>query len=374
MTPHLSLISLFPLLFLLFACGARTGLRVERSDAGSPSSLSSARTLSVSWDHACAIVDGGVLCWGENGLGVLGDGTTTTRTTPTAVPGLDGVVEIASGQTVTCARRSDDTVWCWGAAAGSMTPRVVPGFPPLSSLVAGSSTVCGIARDAPHALYCSGDSYVAGTSCTSDATLGAIGPARFIAGTNDTVGVALGQKHACLFDSAGVTRCFGCTRYSALGSASPDTATPILVPGVARTVRIAAETEATCAADAAGTTRCWGEGSQFGPSITIAPTAPIPVALPHPRDLDVGVTFSCAVTGASDITCLGGLPTFADACRDRVAGPMHFSAANLAELSVGYEMACARDRSGSIWCWGCNGIGEVGDGTMTARAAPVRIL
>ncbi|MGY8716118.1 MAG: hypothetical protein ACKVI6_06730, partial [Candidatus Poseidoniales archaeon] len=36
--------------------------------------------------HTCAILDdGSVSCWGNNGQGQLGDGTTNDRFTPTAI-------------------------------------------------------------------------------------------------------------------------------------------------------------------------------------------------------------------------------------------------------------------------------------------------
>jgi Regulator of chromosome condensation (RCC1) repeat len=36
--------------------------------------------------------------WGSNGFGELGDGTTTRRTSPVAVPGLAGVETVTAGR------------------------------------------------------------------------------------------------------------------------------------------------------------------------------------------------------------------------------------------------------------------------------------
>ena len=48
--------------------------------------------LRCGYKHTCAILpDGAVKCWGDNDYGQLGDGTTTSRATPTVVPGLSSV-------------------------------------------------------------------------------------------------------------------------------------------------------------------------------------------------------------------------------------------------------------------------------------------
>lgn len=60
-------------------------------------------------------MDGSVRCWGYNGSGRLGDGIVTRWLTPTAVPGLGNVVEIAAGSVHTCARLMDGTMRCWGS-------------------------------------------------------------------------------------------------------------------------------------------------------------------------------------------------------------------------------------------------------------------
>ena len=64
---------------------------------------------------SCAVlVDTTATCWGWNGMGALGDGTTVSRWVPTLVSGLTGVNQISPNYYHTCAVLSDTTVKCWG--------------------------------------------------------------------------------------------------------------------------------------------------------------------------------------------------------------------------------------------------------------------
>ena len=91
------------------------------SDQSSPVTinLGSSRTaasVSAGIYHTCAVLDdGSIKCWGLNNEGQLGDGSTTTRTTPVSV-NLDAgkiAFAVAAGMHHTCAI-VDNHVECWG--------------------------------------------------------------------------------------------------------------------------------------------------------------------------------------------------------------------------------------------------------------------
>jgi hypothetical protein len=117
------------------------GTTMGRSTPVTVTGLSGMATALEAGDrHTCALLeDGRVQCWGHNGLGQLGDGTTMHRSTPTTVTGLSGMATaLEAGGAHTCALLADGRVQCWGrnddgqlgdGTAWRTTPVTVVGIP-----------------------------------------------------------------------------------------------------------------------------------------------------------------------------------------------------------------------------------------------------
>jgi len=71
-------------------------------------------TISAGASHTCTVVTGGVQCWGTNGYGQLGNGSTTDSWSPAQVLTLTSdVSDVAAGDSHTCAI-VNGAVQCWG--------------------------------------------------------------------------------------------------------------------------------------------------------------------------------------------------------------------------------------------------------------------
>ena len=69
--------------------------------------------VSAGWWYTLAVKsDGSLWAWGRNGAGQLGDGTGTSRSTPTKI--MDGVVQVSASEKHTLAVKSDGSLWVWG--------------------------------------------------------------------------------------------------------------------------------------------------------------------------------------------------------------------------------------------------------------------
>ena len=98
-----------------YANGRNRAVQVLKR-AGVP--LTGVSDISSGGSHTCALINGGVWCWGKNDNGQLGDGTTTNRLYPVQVILTDGTpvtnaTAISGGAAHTCAIANAKMV-CWG--------------------------------------------------------------------------------------------------------------------------------------------------------------------------------------------------------------------------------------------------------------------
>jgi hypothetical protein len=98
-------------------------------------------SISAGEHHTCVVsaTSGNVLCWGDNGRGQLGNGT--TEAARVSAVALSGVTALAASGDATCARagtKADAVFYCWGTDGSfhSVNPVQVNPEAPLPALVA----------------------------------------------------------------------------------------------------------------------------------------------------------------------------------------------------------------------------------------------
>lgn len=97
------------------------------------------------------------------------------------------------------------------------------------------------------------------------------------------------------------------------------------------------------------------------------------------KSVVLGAAHTCALLGTGEAACfgantrgqLGATPALDAASGLRLARPA--LPIGVRQLVNGANHTCALDASGAVFCWGANDAGQVGDGTIADRAAPVQV-
>lgn len=141
------------------------GTTTKRLTPG-PNALTGATSLATGVDHTCAVRQGSGLCWGGNYNGQLGIGSTSSNptTTPRVVGGLVNAATITAGGQHTCALKRDGLMACWGGNGsgqlgnGTTTNRLTAypvAFSGARGISAGRYHTCAMKQDL--SVYCWGD-------------------------------------------------------------------------------------------------------------------------------------------------------------------------------------------------------------------------
>jgi hypothetical protein len=344
-------------------------------------------------DDTCVVSGAGhVACWGSAETGQLALGDFTDRWTPTWIPALDGVADLAVGDFAMCARKTDDSVWCWGmndygelAATTADCPAL--GYPCSAVPVLASPQGAGALVPGEHE-FCQVEDLGGGVPCWG------MGPSVDAAGYQP-LSAAVGESHACIRFAAltgqDPTRnvvCSGSDASGQLGQGSAGASGPIASGIAGGFVELAAGMDFTCAVGAGGALFCWGD-NQFGelgvgfedsadfPESCSGTGAcsqrPVPVVgLPPVAHVAARYEQACALTTAGEVYCWGTpsqtSPASADACWSMnlsctptpqiVAGVEGATA-----IAVGYGHACALTGASQVTCWGLDTHGQLGRGT-----------
>ena len=298
--------------------------------------------ISVSGNHTLALKsDGTVWAWGMNWAGQLGDGTTTTQTTPVQVTALSGIIAVAAGDDHSLALRSDGTVWAWGR---NWYGQIGDG------------------------------SYWQDRKTPVQATL-----------LTDGIAVAAGRGFSLALKSDGTVWAWGANGSGQLGdSSSVNRLEPVQVTGLTGVTRITAGAAYAGAVRNDGTAWMWGANSdgQLGDGTTTGRSTPDKVigldtvsAIAAGGDtFDMAANWSSMTYGTNHTVAVKGDGTVWAWGRG-VSSPAQVTVlAGIVDIAAGRGHSLALDHSGQVWSWGANDSGQLGDGsTSDSYTTPLQI-
>jgi alpha-tubulin suppressor-like RCC1 family protein len=330
------------------------------------------RALAAGADQTCALLgSGSVECWGDNGDGQLGDGTSRgpqscngdpCASTPVAVSGISDATAIAAGGAESCALLAGGSVDCWGenlhgqlGDGTSRGPQSCNGDPCATTpvAVAGISNAIAIATGADQscALLAGG-----GVDCWGDNLHGQLGDGTSrgpqscngdpcastpvaVSAVSGATAIAAGGGDSCAVLSGGRVECWGANDYGQLGDGTssgpqscdgePCSATPVNVSGITGASSVAAGSNHACALLAGGAVDCWGYN--------------------FAAELGIG-------TSSGVQLCTGG-----EWCSTKPLAV--YGMANATAVVAGGDHTCVLVAGGGLQCWGYNSYGQLGDGT-----------
>lgn len=311
--------------------------------------------------HTCMTSANGVLCWGLNSSGQVGDGSTINRLKPVYVKNLADVTTISLGSNHSCALLSDGTIWCWGkngvgqlgneTSTNSNVPVKVLGFPKKAvDLTSGNNFNCAVLED--NSIWCWGENtHGQLNDGTTKNQLKAVkstypaAPALISGGQTTVVGEASG--YVSHWNNSSPTNILG------LSAASNISGNRFNAGG--------------CAVAGNNIVDCWA-GDNKPAVIEKSDTA---------RYVIAGYDFGCAVDLTNKVMCWGsnkfgqlGNGTNVD---EKSAGYVPTLGA-IADMGVGANHACVIITPTDVKCWGLNTFGQLGNNTVIDSNVPVQVI
>src|SRR5438309_1448584 len=286
-------------------------------------------------------------------------------------PAVQVAIQTATGATVTTATNALTVAIDSNLAGGTLSGTATV------SAVNGVATFANLSIDRAGTGYTLAVSAGGLTDATSTA-FNIVAPLTF---TAVAAGGAGQGSHTCGVTTDGAIYCWGFNGRGQLGDGThTDRFVPTLVQGPAGVTfqAVSAGGQHTCAVASTGDAYCWGrnEFGQLGDNTTGDKPVPVPVGAPAGvtfATLDAGYVHTCAVTPAGAAYCwgdngsgeLGDNTTVGKLVPTAVQGAIQF-----ALVSGGGDHSCGVTTTGKGYCWGGNEAGQIGDNTTLDRLVP----
>ena len=319
--------------------------------------------------------NGSVWCWGENGSGQLGNGSTQSSSVPVMVADFIDVRGIGVGNVHACAVHFNGQISCWGwnefgqAGDGTRSERVDPvhvrEIDDATMVTAGYGHSCALRN---------GEVWCWGRGIEGELGNGfsahSITPTRVL-GIDSATQISGRYGHSCALHNGGEVACWGTGAWGGLGYGLSIAYTPFAYPDLPPATDLDTSVTNTCVLTETPEAICWGQP----PEETRLTPDPIPTPVSGSAgavQISIDDRIACLRQADGTIACWGATTGFDVGS---VSTPMVVaSLADVSDVQTTSRNICAIHDSGRVSCWGHNAFGQVGDGTTTERLVPTPVV
>jgi len=360
-------------------------------------------SISTSLTHSGAIkVDGTLWLWGSNTGGKLGDNTTISRSSPvqTISSGIDWYqVSLSAGHSASI--KTDGTLWLWGFGNNGRlgTNNTTNRSSPVQTVSAGTNwkqVSLGYAHSG--AIKTDGTLWLWGDQGAGklgdNTTISRSSPVQTISTGNNWKQLSLGGTHSAAIKTDGTLWLWGCAAEGQLGNFDNG-------PGAARSSPVQTVSTGTnwkqvslgsgqtaegnqfsAAVKTDGTLWLWGNNDrgQLGDNTINQTPSPIQTISTGTnwKQVSAGDCHSAAVKTDGTLWLWGGNATaeLGDNTRTNRSSPVQTvsTGANWKQVASGISSSMSTKVDGTLWMWGENLCGKLGDNTTTNRSSPVQTV
>jgi alpha-tubulin suppressor-like RCC1 family protein len=274
----------------------------------------------------------------------------------------------------------------------------------VAAIAAGNAHTCALTTAG--AIYCWGENAVGelGNNSTTQSNVPAevvgVGGIGFLSGATALAAGGYVESHTCALTTGGAVACWGSNSSGQLGNNSTtDSHVPVRVVGVGGTgflsgvMAIAGGNEQTCAVTAAGAAYCWGGiYGDIGNNSTESSNVPFQVVgvggtgfLSRVTVVAAGAEHICAATSDGSVYCWGNnftgqlgnnsTTTTESNVPVQVLGVGATGVlSGVAAIAAGVDHTCALTTTGTVYCWGNNSGSQLGNNSTIQSNVPVQVL